>query len=69
MAKILIVEDEMLLASELEAILFDRGYDVIGIAPDLATARAVADHQRPDLALACRAGSTPAPPKALQLFR
>jgi two-component system, response regulator PdtaR len=36
--KILIVEDEMLVALELEAILEDLGYDSLGIAPDMPTA-------------------------------
>jgi DNA-binding response OmpR family regulator len=37
-AKILIVEDEMLVALELEAILEDLGHQPVGIAPDLVTA-------------------------------
>ena len=37
-ARILIVEDEMLVATELEAILEDLGHAPAGIAPDLATA-------------------------------
>jgi len=37
-ARILIVEDEMLVALELESILEDLGHTPIGIAPDLATA-------------------------------
>lgn len=37
-ARILIVEDEMLVAMELEAILEDLGHEPVGIAPDLATA-------------------------------
>ena len=36
--KILIVEDEMLVAMELESILFDSGFEPVGIAPDLSTA-------------------------------
>ncbi len=36
--KILIVEDEMLVALELESILFDSGFEPVGIAPDLNTA-------------------------------
>ena len=38
-AKILIVEDEMLVAMELEMILEDLGHCPVGIAPDLANAR------------------------------
>lgn len=37
-ARILIVEDEMLVAMELEAILADSGFEPVGIAPDLSTA-------------------------------
>ncbi|WP_309601417.1 response regulator [Sphingomonas sp.] len=36
--KILIVEDEMLVALELESILSDSGFEPVGIAPDLSTA-------------------------------
>ena len=38
-ARILIVEDEMLVALELQSILCDLDYEVVGIAPDLATAQ------------------------------
>lgn len=37
--RILIVEDEMLVAMELQSILEDLGYEVAGIAPDLQSAR------------------------------
>jgi two-component system, response regulator PdtaR len=49
-AKILIVEDEMLVACEVEAVLGDLGHDVVGIAPDLETAMDLAA-QPIDLAL------------------
>lgn len=49
-ARILIVEDEMLVALELEAILEDLGHTPVGIAPDLETALQLSDHC-PDLAL------------------
>jgi DNA-binding response OmpR family regulator len=49
-ARILIVEDEMLVAVELQSILEDLGYNTIGIAPDLATARQFFDREL-DLAL------------------
>ena len=49
-ANILIVEDEMLVAIELEAILEDLGHSPVGIAADLADAEEMCD--RPiDLAL------------------
>lgn len=49
-ARILIVEDEILVAMELESILGELGYKTIGIAPDLATARQFFDREI-DLAL------------------
>ena len=49
-ARILIVEDEMLVAFELEAILEDLGHDPVGIAPDLETATRLAN-ESVDLAL------------------
>lgn len=48
--KILIVEDEMIIASELEAILEDLGFDPVGIAADRRSAMRLAE-SRPDLAL------------------
>jgi DNA-binding response OmpR family regulator len=49
-ARILIVEDEIFVAMELEAILEDLGYEPIGIAPDLLTAEEFFDKPA-DLAL------------------
>ncbi|CAM3116796.1 Response regulatory domain-containing protein [Sphingomonas antarctica] len=49
-ARILIVEDEMLVATEMEAILEDLGHAPVGIAPDLETAMQLADRSI-DLAL------------------
>ena len=49
-ASILIVEDEILVALEMEAILEDHGYHIVGIAADLEGALAYAD-RRIDLAL------------------
>lgn len=49
-ARILIVEDEYLVAADLEASLEELGYSSIGIAPDLEAALALAA-QKPDLAL------------------
>ena len=42
-ARILIVEDEMLVALELKSILQELGYGILGIAPDLPTARDVGE--------------------------
>ena len=49
-ANILIVEDEMLVALEVEAILSDLGHRVVGIAPDVESAMALS-HAPIDLAL------------------
>lgn len=42
-ARILIVEDEMLVALELECILADLGHEAVGIVPDLESARSYFD--------------------------
>jgi CheY-like chemotaxis protein len=49
--RILIVEDEAIIALEIDAVLTDTGHSVVGIAREVATALAVAAAQRPDLAL------------------
>lgn len=49
-ARILIVEDEMLVAMDLECVLRELGHEPVGIAPDLESARAYFD-QPIDLAL------------------
>ena len=49
-ARILIVEDEMLVAMDLESILADSGFEPVGIAADLTTAEEYFD-QSIDLAL------------------
>lgn len=46
----MIVEDEILVAANLEATLEDLGYEPIGIAPDMDAAMSLAD-AHPDLAL------------------
>lgn len=49
-ARVLIVEDEMMVALEMEAVIEDLGFEPIGIAADALTARRLADH-KPDVAL------------------
>lgn len=49
-ARILIVEDEFIVATHLETIIEDRGHRSAGIAPDLETALVLA-RDKPDLAL------------------
>lgn len=49
--RVLIVEDQALLALELELVLGEAGCDVIGSAMDTAGALAIAERDRPDLAL------------------
>jgi len=48
--RILIVEDEILVAADLEACLDERGFTTVGIAPDLPAALSLAE-QKPDVAL------------------
>jgi two-component system, response regulator PdtaR len=48
--RILIVEDEFIVALNLRQIMSNMGFDVIGIAPDAATAERLA-LEKPDLAL------------------
>ena len=50
-ARILIIEDEALVAMELRFVLEDLGYDVVATAADAGTARAVAAEHDIDLAL------------------
>lgn len=49
--RILIVEDEVLIALELESLLQDEGHDVVGVAATSRDAIALGEEQRPDLAL------------------
>lgn len=49
-ARILIVEDEFLVAANLEAVLEDLGHLPVGIAPDMDAALSLAE-TKPDLAL------------------
>ena len=49
--RVMIVEDQAILAMELEFVLGDAGYDVVGCAMDRASAVAIADRERPALAL------------------
>lgn len=49
-ARVLIVEDEALIALHLEQIVTDAGHQVVGIAFDAAEAQALAARQRPDFA-------------------
>lgn len=47
----MIVEDQAILAMELEMVLGDAGCDVVGCAMDRAGAFAIAEREKPDLAL------------------
>lgn len=47
----LIVEDEIVIALDLENAMADLGYDVCALAPSQRSARAVAMEEEPDLAL------------------
>lgn len=49
--RVMIVEDQALLATELELVLADSGCAVVGCAMDRAGAMVIAERERPDLAL------------------
>lgn len=49
MSKVLIVEDDSMIADYLEEILVDAGYEVCGIAGNVADAIALGERHRPDL--------------------
>jgi len=49
MLKVLIVEDDLMMADFMEEILVEHGYEVSGIARTVATAVALARHCKPDL--------------------
>lgn len=50
-ASILVVEDEALIAMDLQALLEDAGYRVIGPANSIAAALKLLEREKPDLAL------------------
>jgi len=50
-ARLLIVEDHLLVASSLDELLSDSGFEVVGIAGSAATAMALAGERHPQLAL------------------
>jgi DNA-binding response OmpR family regulator len=49
MAKVLIVEDDLMIADDLEEVLIEAGYDVCGIATTVAQAIQLGEQHRPDL--------------------
>ncbi|MEO0982121.1 MAG: response regulator transcription factor [Pseudomonadota bacterium] len=51
MARILIVEDEVIVARDLETSLTEMGHSVVGMAMDAAEALSIAEEEKPDLAL------------------
>lgn len=51
MLKVLIAEDDLMIADLGEEILVDGGYEVCGIARSVAEAVALAQHHKPDLAV------------------
>ena len=51
MLKVLIVEDDLMLADFAEEILVEHGYEISGIARTVADAVALARHARPDLVM------------------
>jgi DNA-binding response OmpR family regulator len=51
MVKVLIVEDDLMLADFIEEMLVEQGYEVSGIARTVADAVALVRHSRPDLVI------------------
>jgi CheY-like chemotaxis protein len=51
MLKVLIVEDDLMMADMVEEILAQNGYEICGIAPTVAEAVALGRRHKPDLAL------------------
>ena len=51
MLKVMIAEDDLLMADLLEEVLVENGYDVCGIARTVAKAVELADRHKPDLAV------------------
>ncbi len=49
--RVIVVEDQPILAMELELMLLDHGCEVVGIAADQATAAILAERHKPNLAL------------------
>jgi DNA-binding response OmpR family regulator len=56
--RVLIIEDEFLIALDLEATMFKLGFDVCAVAPSAYRARTLAMNNQPDVALVdvCREG-------------
>ena len=50
-ARVLVVEDEALIAMDLQALLEEAGYQVLGPANSSAAALALIDNEEPDVAL------------------
>ena len=50
-ARLLIVEDDVLLVSSLEELLSDSGFEVVGAVGSASTALSLAEERRPELAL------------------
>lgn len=51
MLKVLIAEDDLMIADMVEMLLVDAGYEVCGIARTVAEAVELTQHQKPDLAV------------------
>ena len=49
--RVLIIEDEFLIALDLEATMFKIGFDVCALAPSASKARSLAMNDQPDVAL------------------
>ena len=69
--RVLIIEDDLLIASQMESALAEAGFDIVGIATTGEEALSLADKQPPDLAVVDirLAGDRDGVDTALELFR
>jgi two-component system, response regulator PdtaR len=69
--RVLLVEDDLLIASQVEAALAEAGFDIIGVATTGEEAIALAGRERPDLAIVDvrLVGDRDGVDTALELFR
>jgi two-component system, response regulator PdtaR len=70
-ARILVIEDDLLIATQIETTLTEAGFDVVGLAPTGEEAIELAANDPPDLAIADirLAGDRDGVDTALELFR
>jgi DNA-binding NarL/FixJ family response regulator len=70
-ARILVVEDDFLVAADVEAVLLDEGFEIVGVAESAGSAVALAAKQKPSLILMDirLAGGSDGIDAAVQIYR